>query len=166
MKIAHERARSCSSSRDCLSDARKEVIRSRSARSSRFRRSTWLSPEPSLTRNSLTSAEIDVSRSAAIMRARRYVSSSSDTVTFFTYTQYHRSRRAPSYLRDVGVAGSNPVTLTIDLIEVFRFRGFEIRHLVPGKAFFGPLLVPVSSRESTVLGQCGTIKTWAARLRN
>src|ERR1700720_3520091 len=116
MRIAHERARSCSSSRDCLSDARKEVIRSRSARSSRFRRSTWLSPEPSLTRNSLTSAETDVSRSAAIMRARRYVSSSSDTVTFFTYTQYHRSRRSPSYLRDVGVAGP-PTDLNVPFHE-------------------------------------------------
>src|SRR6201999_1797631 len=63
--------RSCSSSREILSEARNAVIRVRISRSSRFRRSTSLSPAPSELRKSFTNAETEVSRSAAIMRARR-----------------------------------------------------------------------------------------------
>src|SRR5258708_5935186 len=81
--------RSCTSSRDNRVVAVKLPIRSRNARSSRLRRSTLLSPAANWARKPLTSAETDVSCSAAFMRARRYVSSSTDTVIFFIIPQYH-----------------------------------------------------------------------------
>src|SRR5207302_11201464 len=62
----------------------------------RRNRSVSLSSAARLMRNRLTSAETDVARSAALMRARRYVSSSSDTVMFFTITQYPTARTLQS----------------------------------------------------------------------
>jgi hypothetical protein len=69
-QLAHE-PRPCPSSRDMQSPARKVPMRSRSARSSRFNRSTSLSSAANSVKKRLTSAETDVSRSAAFMRARR-----------------------------------------------------------------------------------------------
>ncbi len=60
-------------------------------------------------------------------------------------------------VRDVGVAGSNPVTPTIDFINIFYHGCVESRHLVPAKTFFGPVLVPLSTlveRVSSRLSQC------------
>src|SRR5215217_6918266 len=66
--------RSCTSSRERRARALKAVMRARNSRSSRFRRSVSLSSAASSVRKCLTSADTDVSRSAAFMRARRYVS--------------------------------------------------------------------------------------------
>ena len=71
------------------SAARKVAMRSRSARSSRFSRSVSFSPTASSIRKCFTSADTDVSCSAAFMRAFRYVSSSTITVIFFTFSHYH-----------------------------------------------------------------------------
>src|SRR6266478_558114 len=51
----------------------------------------------------------------------------------------------------------NPVTPTIDFTSVFHQKWIKIRHLVPGKTFFGPVLVPLSTlvkRVSSRLSQC------------
>ena len=69
--------------------ARKVAMRSRRARSSRFSRSISFSPTASSIRKCLTNADTDVSCSAAFMRAFRYVSSSTVTVIFFTFSRYH-----------------------------------------------------------------------------
>ena len=61
------------------------------------------------------------------------------------------------YVRDVGVAGSNPVTPTIDFINISYHECVENRHLVPAKTFFGPVLVPLSTlvkHVSSRLSQC------------
>src|SRR5215469_13930073 len=60
---------------------------SRNSRSCRLSRSVSVSSEARSIRNCLTSADTDVSRSAAAMRARRYVSSSSETVMFLMNSQ-------------------------------------------------------------------------------
>jgi hypothetical protein len=49
--------------------------------------------------------------------------------------------------------------------EVFLFRSFEIRHLVPGKAFFGPVLVPVSTLVKRVCLDCRNVMRGAAVIR-
>ena len=64
-------------------------------------------------------------------------------------------------LRDVGVAGSNPVTPTIDFNRVFTQRDNKNHHLVPDKIFFGPVLVPLSTLVECVssrLSQCDALR--------
>src|SRR5215469_14120348 len=60
---------------------------SRNSRSCRLSRSVSVSSEARSIRKRLTSADTDVSRSAATIRARRYVSSSSETVMFLMNSQ-------------------------------------------------------------------------------
>ena len=68
-------------------------MRSRNARSSRFSRSVSVSLAANSVRNRATSAETDVSRSAAFIRALRYVSSSTVTVIFFTFSLFTLPRQ-------------------------------------------------------------------------
>src|SRR6266851_4026985 len=66
-----------------------------------------------------------------------------------------------SYVRDVGVAGSNPVTPTIDFNRIFTQRDNKNHHLVPDKIFFGPVLVPLSTLVECVssrLSQCDALR--------
>ena len=75
------------SSRGGRSDPSKSVMCSRNSRSCRFSRSVSVSSEARSSRKRLTSADTDVSRSAATIRARRYVSSSTETVIFLMNSQ-------------------------------------------------------------------------------
>src|SRR5262249_60706074 len=72
-----------------VAGALRAVMRERNTRPCRFRRSVSLSSAASSVRKRFTNAETEVSRSAALMRARRYVSSSTETVIFFIVSQYH-----------------------------------------------------------------------------
>jgi hypothetical protein len=47
-----------------------------------------------------------------------------------------------SGVRDVGVAGSNPVTPTTDFLTYFILDGGCFCHLVPGQKLFGPRFGP------------------------
>jgi len=67
----HHPRRSCASSRDNRSPAKKSRICARNSRSWRSRPRSALSSETSSTRKRLTSAESEVSCSAALVRARR-----------------------------------------------------------------------------------------------